>query len=166
MKRIAFISVIVMLIAANSLFAQKKGDKLKVETGLFKNKYYHGVWNISQDKAINMLSENGESYALINKGIKLQRTFRIVAGAGTAMVLYSAISAAAGAEDPRWYIAGIGGGAILVSIPIYSTGHKKAHESIEVYNEEVLSQKITQRPLIDQVSLFSDVSGIGVRLTF
>ncbi len=166
MKKTAIILLVTMVTATCNVFAQKKGDKLKVETGLFKNKYYHGVWSISQDKAMNMLSENGESYALINKGIKLQRTFRIMAGAGTAMVLYSAISEAAGADDARWYIAGIGGGVILISIPIYSTGHKKVHESIEVYNEEVLSKKITQRRFIKEVELFSDAKSAGVCFKF
>lgn len=161
---ILLLAVCFLSFFSNDSLAQKSGDQLTVKTGIFKNKYYKGVWNISQEKALGILSENGECYALANKGLKLQRTFRVMAGAGTAMVAFSAISAAADA-DPRWYIAGIGGGIILVSIPIYSSGHKRLNEAIEVYNEEELSA-YRPKQFIKDIKLVGTDTGVGIRMSF
>ncbi|PLX19844.1 MAG: hypothetical protein C0599_10105 [Salinivirgaceae bacterium] len=146
--------------------AQKKSDKLKIVNGAFKNKYYKGVWHISKDRAYKLLSENGEAYNLVIKGEKLQKTGSAIAFVGGALIGYSLGSAAAGAEDPRWFVAGIGGGLALLSLPIYSTGKKKVQMGVEVYNEGLKTAYIPQKRFIDKVSIVGTETGIGLRATF
>lgn len=146
--------------------AQKKSDKLKIVNGSFKNKYYKGVWNISKEKAYGMLRENGEAYNLVITGEKLQKTGSAIAFAGGALIGFTLGSALGGAEDPKWYIAGIGGGMVLLSLPIYSTGKKKVQMGVEVYNETLKTAYIQQNRFIDEVSIVGTDTGIGLRFTF
>lgn len=165
-KILITLSLLLAFGAMQQSFGQKKSDKLKLETGFFGNKYYKGVWSISRDKAFNYLSDNGEAYTLATKGEKLQKTSTIFSVIGGALIGFPLGSALGGAEDPRWYLAGIGGGIVLLSIPIYSAGNKKIHEAIEVYNEEELSAALHKDRIIDRVELLPMGNGIGLRLTF
>jgi len=167
MRKVVFILIVLLASGLiNESYGQKKDDKLKLESGFFGNKYYKGVWSISRGEAFNMLSENGEAYNLAIEGEKLQKTSTIISAVGAALIGYTVGSALGGAEDPKWYIAGIGGGIVLISIPIYSTGNKKIHEAIEVYNEEELSASLNHKPFIDKISIAAGSDGVGLRLTF
>jgi hypothetical protein len=151
---------------SGSVNAQKKSDKLKIINGSFKNKYYKGVWNISKEKAYGMLRENGEAYNLVISGEKLQKTGSTVACVGAALIGYTLGSALAGAEDTKWFIAGIGGGLALLAIPVYSTGKKKVQMGVEVYNETLKTADLPQKKFIDEVSIVGTNTGIGLRVTF
>ncbi len=167
MRKVVFLLIILLSLGFFcETHGQKKSDKLKLETGFFGNKYYKGVWNISRDKAFSMLSENGEAYNLAIKGEKLQKTGTVISAIGGALIGYTVGSALGGAEDPKWFIAGIGGGIVLISIPIYSTGNKRVHEAIEVYNEEELSAELNQKSLINEITFGAGRNGVGLRLTF
>lgn len=146
--------------------AQKKSDKIKIVNGVFKNVYYKGVWHISKLTAYNMLRENGEAYNLVISGEKLQKTGGVIAGVGGILVGYTLGVAAGGADDPRWFIAGVGGGLALLAIPIYSTGKKKVQMGVEVYNEGLKTAYIPQKRFIDKLCLVGTESGIGLRVTF
>lgn len=157
---------LLMLSAPIASNAQKKSDKIKIVNGVFKNKYYKGVWHISKLTAYNMLRENGEAYNLVISGEKLQKTGGIIAGAGGVLIGYSLGLAAGGADDPMWFIAGIGGGLALLAIPIYSTGKKKVQMGVEIYNEGLKTAYVPQKNFIDEICLVGTESGIGLRVTF
>jgi hypothetical protein len=157
---------IFLISAPTILNAQKKNDKLKITNGAFKNKYYKGVWHVSKEKAYGYLRENGEAYNFVVKGEKLQKIGTGAAFIGGALIGYSVGSAAGGAEDPKWFLAGIGGGLVLLAIPIYSTANKKIQTGVEIYNEGLETGYLPEKKFIDKISLVGSEYGIGLRATF
>jgi hypothetical protein len=169
MKANSIIILLISLLLLNAPLitnAQKKSDKIRIVNGVFKNKYYKGVWHISKITAYNMLRENGEAYNYVVSGEKLQKAGAILAGSGGALIGYTLGLAAAGVEDPKWFVAGIGGGLALLAIPIYSTGKKRTQMGAEVYNESLKTAYLNQERFIDKICLVGTDSGIGLRVTF
>lgn len=157
---------VIMLALGQSAFAQKKGNQITYKGNLFTNNYYKGVWHISQQEAFDIMKENGESYKLAMEGKKLQTIGNVTAMIGGALIGFPLGSALAGSEDPKWFLAGIGGGLILFAIPVYSSGTKKIHQGVELYNETKATSYYQNRKFIKNIDLKAGAGIIGLTMTF
>lgn len=157
---------IILLTLSKVGIAQKKGTPITYKGNLFTNKYYKGVWSVSQQEAFNIMKENGECYNLATQGKKLQKTGNIAALVGGVLIGYPLGSALAGSEDPKWFLAGIGGGLVLFAIPVYSSGTRKIHQAVELYNETKATAYYKKHSFIKEINLKAGVGNIGITMAF
>lgn len=168
LKNILKILFLMMVLFAltNNAMAQKRGNQITYKGNIFTNKYYKGVWHISQEEAFNILKENGESYNLAIRGKKLQNVGNITAAVGGVLIGLPVGMSLAGSEDPKWFLAGIGGGLILFAIPVYSSGTRKIHQGVELYNETKATSYYRNQKFIKEINLKAGVGSIGITMTF
>jgi hypothetical protein len=159
--------VLLFAILAPGAMGKKSGNKLLMKNHYFSgNKYYKGVWSITQEKAFNIMMENGEAYRLALQGKKLQTISMVVNITGGVLIGYPLGAALGGAEDPMFFLAGIGAGIVLLGIPIYSSANRKIHEAIEVYNESIETAYYRNSRFIKEIKLTAGSAGIGVAARF
>ncbi|MFO7863793.1 MAG: hypothetical protein R6U85_07315 [Salinivirgaceae bacterium] len=163
----AFLYVLVFAILAPNAMGQKSGNQLLMKNNYFSgNKYYKGVWSITQEKAFNIMKENGEAYQLAMQGKKLQTISMVVNITGGVLIGYPLGAALGGAEDPMFFLAGIGAGIVLLGIPIYSSANRKIHQAIEVYNESIETAYYKNTRFIKEIKLTAGSAGIGLAARF
>lgn len=83
----------------------------------------------------------------------------VVAVAGGALVGWP-IGTAIGGGDPKWVLAGIGAGLIVVSIPISQKFNKQAKNAVDLYNGG-----LNANAFWDKAELRFAFSGNGIGLT-
>jgi hypothetical protein len=86
----------------------------------------------------------------------------ILSGVGGGLIGWQ-LGTSLGGGEANWGMAGIGGGLILLAIPVASIGVKNQKTAINIYNKGVTPVSLYQR---DAIKVGFASSGIGIRITF
>ena len=74
------------------------------------------------------------------------------------------VGTAIGGGEPKWAMAGIGAGLLIIAIPISSGANKKVKKAIRLYNKSLIP--ITYHKPSPSFSLETTQNGIGVVMRF
>jgi hypothetical protein len=96
----------------------------------------HGA-SIDRGDMVTRLEDNPEAADLVGASQTKQTIAVIIGAIGGGLVGWPIGAALAGNDDPPWVLAAIGGGLIVVSIPIDVWGDADLVEAVEVHNRQV-----------------------------
>jgi len=159
MKRIFYL-LIVLGGYLNVSQAQSTSDSVFVYRGFLGYKYVYHDARLNFNQLPEILEDNQEAYQLIKKA-RTHHTFSsIISGTGGFLIGWQLGTALVGG-DPNWTMAAIGGGLIVVSIPLYTTAAKKSLDAIDLYNSG-----LTPTSFKLQMNFEVTSNGIGICLRF
>ena len=128
-----------------------------------------GYQFLQNDKVLNMralnnaLEKNEEAHELFQSAKPARGFSQFLGGAGGFLIGYPVGTAIAGGE-PKWVMAAIGAGLIVIAIPISLRSGKKIVRAVEIYNQEEGATSLhSVKPYLE---LGADVNGFGLRMNF
>lgn len=160
MKRILCISG--LLIIGTFAFGQSYSDSITVERVFGGYQFYQNNQRLSVNKLVKAMRSNEIAYSQV-KSARSANTFATILGYAGGFMLGWPIGTSLGGGDPNWTLAAIGGGLIVVAIPINHSFNKKARQAIGTFNEGLQTSSFWQRS-----ELRFTVSGntLGLKLKF
>lgn len=114
--------------------AQTTSDSLFVAKNFWGYKFYQKDARLNFNQLPYVMEENSEAFNLISHAKSNNTISSIISGAGGFLVGWQLVTAAIGG-DPNWVLAGVGGGLIVISIPIFSKSYRQSIEAVKMYNE-------------------------------
>lgn len=139
---------------------QTFSDSVFVKKNFWGHKFYHSNTRLNLNQLPHIMLDNSEAHLLISKAKNKNTASAIISGIGGFIVGWQLGTEIAGGEA-NWNLAAVGGGLILISIPISSKSHKQTLKAIEIYNAGLAADG--KRP---QLILCSTGNGIGLKLEF
>jgi len=125
-------------------------------------RYYQKGKQLSMSQLINATRSNEQAYNQMLSAHSVFETSMILSTAG-GFILGWPIGTALRGGNPKWALAGIGGGLILISIPISRIYIKKTNKAIDTFNKTLTSNSSFNKKELK----FSMVgNGIGLSLRF
>ena len=123
-------------------------------------KFYQHDQVLRPKQMLNKMSGNQEAQDYMKKAKTNYDVAQVLGGIGGFMVGWP-IGTAIGSGEPNWTMAAIGGGIILLALPLSSGFNKNAKKAVEIYNnkEDASSRKMKFDFAIDKY-------GVGVVLRF
>ncbi|GAA0872072.1 hypothetical protein GCM10009117_12190 [Gangjinia marincola] len=111
----------------------------------------------------NLVEGNKQAFTLVKKA-RNGNTFATILGiAGGGMVGFP-LGTAIGGGDPNWTFAAIGGGLIVVALPLSNSAYRKAKEAVDMYNATLsTTNTFSVKP---QLHLITNSNGVGFSLHF
>lgn len=149
-----------LMIGFSVSHAQSSSDSIYVAKNFWGYKYYQQDERVNYNTLPTIMVDNQEAYMYVSKAKTNYLISSIISGTG-GFLLGLQLGVAIVGGDPNWVVAGVGGGLILVSIPIFSKSHKQSLKAIEIYNAGLMarSQRIN-------LNFASTQNGIGFVLGF
>lgn len=135
-------------------------DSVFVRKSLFGYKFFHHNTRINFNQLPTILNENQEALQIIKKAKTKNTVASIFSGLGCFVIGVELGIAIAGGE-PNWNATALGGGLILISIPISSKSYNQAMQAISTYNTDLATS--SKRP---QLFLCATGEGFGLKLKF
>jgi hypothetical protein len=140
-----FAAALLMIFITSLVFAQESEEKAPIET----EKKGLGVRYTYEGKPIKRLADfypimegNPEAIAQINKAKTNRGVSSGFAVAGGLLLGWPLGQALAGAEDPNWALAGVGGGLIVVGAVFGVRSDKQLRNGVDIYNDAVALNNI------------------------
>ena len=140
--------------------AQSTSDSVYVYKGFLGYKYVQHDNRLNFNQLPDIIEENQEAFKLIKKARTHHTFFSIISGTGGFLIGWQLGTALVGG-DPNWTMAAIGGGLIVVSIPLYTTSLRKSLDAIDLYNSGLMSTSFRLQLNFELTS-----NGIGFCLRF
>jgi hypothetical protein len=144
--KILIFAVIIFVGSVNLLNAQSTSDSVYVYKSFLGYKYIQHDARLNFNQLPDILNENQEAYLLIKKARTNNIISSIISGTGGFLIGWQLGTALVGG-DPNWTLAAVGGGLIVISIPIYSKSMKQSLEAIDEYNAGL--GKSSRRPNVN-----------------
>ncbi len=141
-------------------WGQTPSDSIFVAKSFWGYNFYQTDVRLNFNQLPYIMEENKEAHLLIKKARSNHTISSILSGAGGFLIGWQLGTALFGGE-PNWAIAGVGGGLIVISIPLYSKSYRQSLEAIDIYNSGLL---ITG--LLSQLSIGMTPNGVGIKLEF
>ncbi len=139
---------------------QTPSDSVFVHKNFLGYKFFHHNTRVNFNQLPAIMNENQEAQQIIKK-VKTKNTVAsIFSGVGGFMIGWQLGAAIVGGE-PNWNAAAIGGGLVLISIPISVKSYKQTLQAIEMYNSGLSASD--KRP---QLFLSGSSNGIGLKFKF
>src|SRR5690554_6812662 len=130
---------------------------ITIKKGFGGQQFYQNGEKLSMAQLVKAMEGHDEAYREITKARSTYTFGMIAGGAGGFMVAYPLGTALAGG-DPKWVLAGIGAGLIVVSIPITQKFNKQSQTAVNLYNEGLKKDSGFIRP---KLYFGSTENGIG-----
>jgi len=130
---------VIYLIAAfslgciNPLKAQTPSDSVYIYKSFLGYKFIQHEERLNFNQLPDVLDENQEAFLLIKKAKTNNIVSSIIGGIGGFMIGWQLGTAIVGGE-PNWTLAAVGGGLVVVSIPIYSKSMGQTLRAVDLYN--------------------------------
>jgi len=124
-------------------------------------KYYHKGIILSNIELSGILSLNQSAFQEF-KSARSSIAMTYILGFSGGFLIGWPIGTAIAGKDPQWYMAAIGGGLILLSIPFSRDAKMKTHNAIDIYNGGLSKASYIKK----EVLLGFTTNGIGVCLIF
>jgi len=159
MKTIFFLGAIFFGVIQFSK-AQAPSDSMHVYKNFWGYKFYQGDERLNFNQLPQIMEGDQGAYYLIKKARNNSTIASIISGTGGFLIGWQ-LGTALFSGEPNWGLVAIGGGLIVISIPIYSKSYKQSLEAVDMYNSG-LSTSI-RKPVM-MVGMTKN--GIGVRLNF
>lgn len=123
-------------------------------------KFYQLGQVLKPKQMLNKMSGNQVAYDYMKKAKTNYDVAQVIGGIGGFMVGWP-IGTAIGGGEPNWTMAAIGGGIVLLGLPLNSAFNKNAKKAVRSYNNEgdTSSRKINLGFAVDKY-------GVGVVLRF
>ena len=144
----------------NTAFAQEQLDSIFVAKSFLGYKFYQHDSRVNVNMLPLLIENNQEAFSLANKAKKNNMISTIIGSAGGFLIGWQLGTAIVGGE-PNWTVAAVGGGLIVVSIPIFSRANKQSLEGVDIYNAG-LSE--SSRHLNLDIGFVQN--GLGIKLTY
>ena len=119
MRRLLFFVLMFGFFISN---AQIPSDSVFVAKNFWGYKFYQKDQRLNFNQLPYIMEGSSEAHTLITKARTNNTISSIIGGAGGFLIGWQLASAIIGG-DPNWTLAGIGGGLIIVSIPIFSKSY-------------------------------------------
>jgi hypothetical protein len=113
---------------------------ITVRSGTLEDSYEQGGQPLDQADMVDQLGKNPATESDIGTAKTLGTIAMIGAVAGGALVGYPLGQAAAG-QDPLWPLAAVGGGIIVISLPIGMWSSSKVAGAVRTHNEQLQGPK-------------------------
>lgn len=118
--------------------AQSESDSVYIIKNFWGYKFYHQQERLNINQLPSLMEANPEA---LDKSVKAKNRYvlsSIVSGAGGFLIGLQLANTIIGG-DPNWTMAAIGGGLVIVSIPIYSQSYKLSSTAVGIYNSQLHS---------------------------
>lgn len=148
-----------LLFGLSTAFAQTQSDSIYVAKGFLGYKFYHQDARVNMNTLPILMEDNSEALNLALKARKNSILASIVSGTGGFLIGWQLGAAIVGGE-PNWTMVGVGGGLIVVSIPVFSRANKQFLEGIDLYNAGLGK---SSRLKLDMGLL---QNGLGIKLSY
>ena len=150
-----------ILISKNFCYSQNQEIKMHKALGVLE--FSQGRYIYKLKDIINVMSTNPEAQKLM-KSAKSGRSASNVLGFIGGILVGWSIGDAITSDEPSWTPAIIGGGLILITIPISTGATNKMKKSIDIYNQGISTGYNNQNQF--HVNFISQHGKIGLSLTF
>ncbi len=107
---------------------------IEVRSGGLGNTYAQGGEVLDHRDMLDKLGEEPQTASQISGAKTLGTIAMVGATVGGALVGWPLGQAAAGRTDPEWALAAVGGGVILVSLPLAFWGDSKVSDAVMTHN--------------------------------
>ena len=140
--------------------AQTPSDSIFVAKNFWGYKFYQKDTRLNFNQLPYVMEENSEAFNLITHAKSNNTISSIISGAGGFLLGWQLVTAAIGG-DPNWVLAGVGGGLIVISIPVFSKSYRQSLEAVKMYNEglSMSSQRLN-------LNFGASKNGIGIIIGF
>ena len=116
--------------------AQSTTDSVYVAKSFLGYRFYQNDTRLNFNQLPYVMEENGEAYYVIKKAKSNYTISTIISGTG-GFILGWQLASALFSGEPNWVLAGVGGGLIVISIPIYSKSYRQSLDAIELHNKGI-----------------------------
>jgi len=162
MRRTAIIMTLMTVVVCSFTYGQTSTDSIYVKKVFGGYQFYQGDKKLDINQLVTTLETNDLAYQQI-KSAKTKHTIATIMGGVGGFLIGWPIGAALGGGEPNWTMAGIGGGIIVVSIPIVKSCNKKAIQAVETYNSGLRTSSFWDK---NKLKLSLTENGIGLTLNF
>ena len=142
--------------------AQSKGDSIEIVKVFGGYHFYQHDKRLNMRELVKIMEPNEVAFKHI-KSAQSNNTMATIVGAIGGFLVGWPVGTALGGGDPNWTMAAIGGGLIVVSIPIITKANKQSRLAIAAYNEGL---KTTSFNVKHQISPGIASKRIGFTLSF
>ena len=139
---------------------QSKRDSILINKTFGGYQFYQGNTRLNMSQLVNTMKPNERAWQLAKKAQSTNTIGTIIGFAGGALIGWPLGTALAGG-DPEWLMAGIGGGLIVVAIPLSQKFNKQVKQAVDVYNAP-----LRESSFWDKKELKFSVNGNGAGLVF
>ena len=163
MKTIILIILVfgVIVISSISASAQNQTDSIIIENN---NKFKQNDMALSPRQLMEITKSNTKAYEEM-KQAKSNSDFSVILGAAGGFLIGWPLGTAIGGGEPQWYLAGIGAGLLVLTIPLVSGYKKHARNAVDIYNMGLGEvPKKAQRKVKFDLGITSN--GLGLMLQF
>ena len=110
-----------------------------------------------------IMESNTNAFELMKKG-RTNRSLSSVLGFAGGGLLGWSIATALGDGEANWTLAGIGGGLIIVGIPISLSANKKINQAVELYNASL--KPTSYNAFKPELKIIANGNGFGLSMNF
>jgi len=158
------ISILTLLIICLAFFTSN-GQSEKIE--IVPNGNSFGYQQDGKVLTINdiayIVGSNSDAANYISSA-KGNKTMASVLSFGGGFLIGWPLGTAIGGGDPNWLLAGIGGGLVLLAIPLATGANKKVKKGVDLYNASLESTSYLE--FMPEIQLSNTSSGIGLVMSF
>lgn len=160
MKKILLALFIIGLVSVNG-FSQTDNAIEKTKTGLFKNKTAYKKCGITMSNAqfFKLIGEDPNMSEFVKPLAINYMGDALLTAASSVLIFWPVGEQIAGNDDPKWYLAYIGAGCALLSIPFKKGFEKNADKAMNFYNNGYKKVAVDFR-------LNLNANGIGLAMKF
>jgi len=165
-KRFSMLKSVMLILAFigsfSNVFSQTEQDTISAIKHFGSYRFLHGDELISFQTLYSIVNENEQASPFIKQAQMNRVISNIFGGVGGFLVGYQAgVALALGEPNLMW--AAIGGGLIVISIPVSIRGNGHTLQAIQIYNDEILGKSGIFQP---DLKLGLSSNGIGLFLQF
>jgi hypothetical protein len=113
-----------------------QSDSIYIAKNFWGYKFYHQNERLNINQLPLLMEDNPEALDIMVKAKNRHVLSSIVSGAGGFLIGLQLANTIIGGE-PNWTMAAIGGGLVIVSIPIYSKSYKLSSGAVNIHNSQL-----------------------------
>jgi len=155
-----FFIFFLLLFGLNAAFAQTQSDSIFVAKNFWGYKFYQKDTRLNINALPIIMDDNIDALSIVTKAKTNNIISAIIGGTGGFLIGLQLGTAIVGGES-NWTVAAIGGGLVVISIPISSRAINQSIEAINLYNAGLQE---TSNRLYLKMGLTQ--TGVGLKLIF
>jgi hypothetical protein len=161
MKRAILLIPVFVCFALHS-FSQASHDSILIKNVLGGYQYYQDNKRIKFADLVKQMESNEQAYMHIKKTKTNNVWTTVFSGIGGFLIGWP-LGTALGGGDPKWEMAGIGAGLVVVSIPFSIKANKEARTAVGIYNEKYRSNSFLRHT---EIHFAVGNNRVGLKMNF
>lgn len=160
MRKIFFIAGLMLTFFVENVQAQNSTDSIYVVKRFMGIQFIQDNYRLNFNQLPDIMRDNQAAYAKMRKAKSNNTVSAILSGVGGFLIGLNLGTALVGG-DPNWSYSAVGGGLIIISIPISAKSYHLSQEAVNLYNADL--QAATSR-----FRLYASYSanGLGIKMVF